>query len=459
MSNNFLRLALLCLLAVTPNVVFAERIIVIGAGVAGLAAARDLQNLGYSVTVFEARDRIGGRVWTDRSLDNVPLDMGASWIHGVTGNPLTALADQVNLKRSPTNYSNQIIYQENGKELSAREEGTAENIFEAFYRFMVVRQDADRDSTLQQTLDAYLNKNSEDLSSKDIRRLNYAINSVIEHEMANSINHLSTYWWDNAREYPGGDVLLPKGYDAIPALLADNLSIETRHVVTGIEYNNGAATITGSKVIDGKTSQFTESARAVVVTVPLGVLKAGAIKFRPALPRRKLSAISKLGMGVLNKTYLEFPLVFWDKDKELIGIIPKEHGQWAECFNMYFYIRKPVLLCFNAGDYGLEVEEWSDQETVDSLMARLRGVYGNDIPQPTQHLITRWGKDPYAMGSYSSMNLGSRPKDMKILGEKVGDSLFFAGEATDQPHHGTVHGALRSGRRVAQEVDQVMAHH
>jgi hypothetical protein len=120
----------------------AQRIIVIGAGVSGLTAAKELQQEGYDVLVLEARNRIGGRVWTDRSIDSLPLDLGASWIHGITNNPLTALADDLELPRVATNYANGVIYRSNGLQLKPAQESRADRIFEAFWRLMERAQDA-----------------------------------------------------------------------------------------------------------------------------------------------------------------------------------------------------------------------------------------------------------------------------------------------------------------------------
>ena len=98
-----------------------EKILVVGAGMAGLSAARILHDAGYVVTLLEGRDRIGGRVWTSRKWADAPMDLGGSWIHGVRGNPLTALADEIDAPRLPTDYDSAVLYDADGRLLGDRD--------------------------------------------------------------------------------------------------------------------------------------------------------------------------------------------------------------------------------------------------------------------------------------------------------------------------------------------------
>jgi cation diffusion facilitator CzcD-associated flavoprotein CzcO len=105
-----------------------KRIVVIGAGLAGLAAANELQSQGQDVVVVEARDRIGGRIWTSTQWKDTPLDLGASWIHGVKGNPLTSLADEIKTPRLVTRYGRAVTYNTPGKPLTDEEEKRLDEI-------------------------------------------------------------------------------------------------------------------------------------------------------------------------------------------------------------------------------------------------------------------------------------------------------------------------------------------
>jgi monoamine oxidase len=122
-------------------------IIIIGAGISGIAAARSLKAKGYNVLILEARNRIGGRIWTDNSL-GIPLDLGASWIHGITNNPIKQLADQFALKTLPVNYEARQIFDDNGTPLTARADTTLSNRYKAIYEGVIAIQEQRIDDDL-----------------------------------------------------------------------------------------------------------------------------------------------------------------------------------------------------------------------------------------------------------------------------------------------------------------------
>jgi len=190
----------------------------------------------------------------------------------------------------------------------------------------------------------------------------------------------------------------------------------------------------------------------VLVTLPLGVLKAGSVEFVPALPKSTSEAIAKLEMGVLNKCYLRFTHVFWPKDVDWLESIPDKHGEWTEWVSFGRVAGKPILLGFNAGARGREIESWSDTKIVADAMKTLRRIFGVGIPEPVDFQITRWGSDPYACGSYSFNPVGARPKMRRQLATPLADTLYFAGEATEHNYFGTAHGAYLSGVRAAEEI-------
>lgn len=422
-----------------------ESILVIGAGMAGIGAARALQDAGYTVTVLEARNRIGGRVWTDHTL-GLPLDMGASWIHGVNGNPLTELANQINAERVNTDYDNMAVYDASGVRLSEDQiEDLVDLVTDLAKRAEVIGEDLDYDTSLITGLAQAMDEMN--LSADQRQAALFAINSVVEHEYAASVKDLSLWWWNEGNEFGGRDVLFLNGYEQLLAPLADGLTIHTEQVVQRISY--------GPDGVQVQTSQEMFEADRCIVTLPVGVLKQGQIQFDPPLPTEKVEVIQRLTYGILNKLYLRFPSVFWNSDVEILGHIDSQTGRWAESVNIAYYTGEPVLLMFNAAEFGLEIESWTDEQIVASAMGALQTMFGEDIPQPEAWAISRWGRDPYSFGSYSGMGIGASPDDRDTLAEPINNVLFFAGEATSRAYPATVHGALISGRRAADEIKAI----
>jgi monoamine oxidase len=420
-----------------------KKVIVVGAGISGLAAARYLTDKGHDVSVLEARDRIGGRIWTSEKWSGVPVDLGASWIHGIDGNPITDLAKQAGATTVVTDLENATVYSAGGQELEgaqaqalARWQKAAANALTAF------QKKDDDDASVRSVVQNALGWST--LSDTDKALASWALNDY-EHEYSGSADQMSGLYFDDDARIKGTDVLFPGGYHQITDHLASGLSLQTGQVVQQIDWNSGGVTVT--------TGKGTFQADHVVVTLPLGVLQSGTVRFGPGLPAAKATAVSKLGMGLLDKCYLRFPKVFW-ADTDWLEYVPTldKYGQWAQWINVARPTGQPVLLGFNAADFGRTTESWSDAQIVDSAMSTLRTIYGNDIPAPTDYQITRWAADPYARGSYSFTRLGATSDMRDHLAASIDGRVHFAGEATDRKDYATVHGAYRSGLRAAKEI-------
>lgn len=420
----------------------APGVIVIGAGMAGLAAARALTAQGRAVTILEARARVGGRVWTSDLWPGQPVDMGASWIHGNTGNPITALADAVGAARVTTSTDAAILYGPNGAVLDIDADMVrAEALIEAA---LGAAHDRESDQSVQAAIEGSAGWRQ---ASGALRRVTrYLVNAFIEHEYAGSWADLSAWDFDEGEGFDGPDQVFPGGYGRLPQALARGLQIRLGAVVRQIEPGPSGVRV---HLADGTALD----AAHAVVSLPLGVLQSGAVRFGAPLAPARVAAIAGLGMGLLNKCWLRFDAAFWPADVDWIGWMGPQDGGWGEWVSMTRAAGQPLLLGFNAADQARGIEGLSDAATVDSATAALRAMFGSAIPAPRAAQVTRWAQDPYARGSYSyaavGMPAGARAA---LAGTDWDGALVFAGEATSTDNPATVHGAWQSGLAAAQVV-------
>ena len=328
-------------------------------------------------------------------------------------------------------------------------------------------------STQNQSLGAVLNEGVRqyqkflDLRPKAMRLLNWHF-ANLEYANAANVDKLSLTSWDQdmGNEFDGEHAQIVGGYQQVPRALwryPDTLDLRTNKVVTEIKYGSasrqGKATITCE---DGETFE----ADNVVLTVPLGVLKQQSISFEPGLPGWKQEAVSRLGFGLLNKIVLVFDQPFWDATRDMFGLLraPKAgnginqddyrttRGQFYLFWNCVQTCGLPVLIALLAGDAAHEAEQTSDSELVSECVRQLQNVFGEtNVPTPLETIVTRWGSDRFAKGTYSFVAAGAQSADYDSLAQPL-SNLFFAGEATCATHPATVHGAYLSGLRAAAEV-------
>lgn len=419
-----------------------QRIVVIGAGLAGLAAAQALQRLGHDVLVVEGRDRIGGRVWTSRHWPDAPLDLGATWIHGTEGNPITELADAMQARRLVTDYERVITYNTDGSPFSAADDRELAQLRKSLFEAITLAQADEGDSSILRATESV--RRGLDPSSQEHRLIDFILNSELEQDYAGSVAQLSAHWYDSGQFFDGDEALFEQGFDVITESLAAGLAIELGQVVREVQWDQSPVRV--------MTNQSEFLADQVVVTLPLGVLQAQRVRFTPALPREKQEAIARLGMGVLNKSYLRFDQAFWPADVDWLGHVSAHHGEWTEWVSFQRVANLPILLGFNAADQGRQIEAASDGATVASAMETLKTIFGPQIPEPVDVQITRWATDPFALGAYSYPAVGSTPRDRQVLAAPLDQRVFFAGEATHPDYFGTTHGAYLSGLRAAEEI-------
>lgn len=417
----------------SPSKPINKSIIIVGAGISGSIMAKTLKDIGFKVLVLEAKNRVGGRMYTDSSSLSVPVDLGAGWIHQQSGNPITKLVNDFKIQYKPTNYDNNQVYNTDGKEL---EDEKIDNMYNTIMnKCNSNRRSLKEDISIEQCISKNLPPN---MTEQDKRDLNYSINVNLEHEYGSDVKYMSLKNYDEGQEFKGNDLMI-LGYDKIVKELLKGIDVQLNKQVSSIEYTKKGVIV--------RTSDNKEyKADYVAITVSLGVLKSGKISFNPPLPQTKIDAMKNINMGVLNKLVLEFPTVFWNKNVEVINYVSESKGIWNETFNLANIVNKPVLVMFSTGDLSKEIENWNDNQIISSAMSVLKKIYGPNIPNPIKYAVTRWNSDPYTLGSYSYSAVGSKqPSDRNELTSPVLNRVFFAGEASSSLYPATVHGAYLSG--------------
>lgn len=428
-----------------------EHVIVVGAGVAGLCAARALEKAGRKVVVLEGRDRVGGRVVTSRTWLDAPCDMGASWIQGTNLNPIAHLVQEWGIPTKRTNEVDGVSYRANGHRVTDAEAKVVDRLVKRVLAGVEAARerfgDAGDAAALGPVIDRLIEEAGLDVELR--HDVDAALSGLIETEYAADLGELSLLHYDSAGGTSGGSVIFPKGYDEVPRRLAEGLDVRLGESVTRIEHGEKD----GEQGVRVTTSKGTHEADRVVVTLPLGVLKKGTVEFLPALPEAKRTAIKRLGMGTLDKLWLRFPHAFWgDNETDLIGFAALKRGMWPETVDFHHVLGVPILLCFQAGSVARAAEDLSDAQAVASAMGWIRAAFGKDAPDPVAWQRSRWAADPFAYGSYSYFAAGSTPADVLALASPIDGRVFFAGEATASKDPATVHGAYATGLRAAKQV-------
>jgi len=324
---------------------------VVGAGAAGLACARKLVDNGFDVAVLEGRDRIGGRVQSE-DLDGVPAETGASWIHGLDGNPLVGLADDAGVEAVPFDWSYNFV------DPQQRRSGLAGQR----------RMNQGLNSFAGSRRAASVTPLSDLFPRRRTPGLQWATTYDISQEYGADPEDLSVLATWEGGYYGGGDAIVAGGYSRVLETAAGDLDVRTGTKVITVGYDRSGATV---ETEGGETV----TSDVVVVTVPIGVLKADSIRFDPPLPEPNRLAIEGLGAGVLDKLWLAFDEVFWDPEADSFQWIDADRpGLWAGWVNGQSYMGKPLLMGLNGGSQAADLSGWSDEDVLRSGMTALAGI-------------------------------------------------------------------------------------
>lgn len=417
----------------TENPSTGKSVIVIGAGISGLAAAVKLQAEGYQVTVLEAQDRVGGRLKTNRSL-GLAFDEGASWIHGVDGNPITDLAQKAGMQlfETPDEYS---AYDIGGKVIDSDRLSDTIDAYDQVVQTLQTK--GNKNASFEAVFDTHYPQYVGD------RLWRFLLSTFMTFDTGD-LDKLSSTLYDEGEVFGGVEKIVANGYDTIANYLSKGLQIFLNERVSQIDYS-------GTKVQVTHHTSVSE-ADYVIITVPLGILKAQKIAFLPELPQSKQEAIAKVGMNCVNKFLLTWDNSFWDETQYIV-YTPEEKDK----FNYFVNLKKiqpevNALMTFAYADYARATEKMTDDQIINEIMAHLQDIYGNNIPKPKAMLRTKWQNNENTFGAYAYTSVGTEMRHFDDLAAAVEDKLFFAGEHTSKAYFSTVHGAYLSGIREADKI-------
>jgi monoamine oxidase len=410
---------------VTPARLDDVDIAIIGAGAAGIGAAREAMRLGKSVVLLESRGRAGGRLFTNTTLPGRFFDGGAAYIHFAETNPWSVVAAEqgVDTYGGQRLWSGSVAFRD-GVPLTADEQAA---------RWQAIRAVPDAYDEVDPRADKSM--------AQAVREQPEAVQAAarIQAQMAagEDPEHVSVTDWQ--RLEGGGNRMVPGGYGTLAIKAAAGLPLRTGVTVTAIDWRGPQVSIT--------TDQGTLRARKVIVTVPIGVLKAGRIRFTPALPVEHARALDGLRMGALSKIALAF-------DKERFGFNPHQFlaevgdPRRAMTFEAFPQNQDVVLATFG-GDYARGLARAGEAAAVDHALERFLKIVGADGRKAfAGGRLVGWSEDPHALGSYA-VALPGRARSRDLLARPIDDKIWIAGEATAGVYSMTAGGAYLAGRDAA----------
>jgi monoamine oxidase len=403
-------------------------IAIIGAGAAGIAAARRLATTRARFVVLEASGRIGGRCFTDTETFGMPYDRGAHWIHQPDLNPVTSLAVKSGFDIYPAPPGQRVRI---GRRYAR--EGEMEDYLTAVVRGNRAIIEAGRgrlDPPVAQIL------------PKDLGDWQRTVEFVLgPFACGKDLADLSAV--DFARSTDrDSDNFCRQGLGALMAKLGEGLPIQLSNPASRIEWGGGPRA-----GIDIDTAQGRLSARAAIVTASTGVLTSDKLKFAPELPRRQLDAIEKLRPGSYDHIALELPGNPLALQRDEMAFEKSDSGRTAAI--LANVSGTALCMVIVGGKFGRDLAAMGDRAMISFALDWLTGLYGADIKRAVKRThATQWNNDPWTLGAFSAAAPGGQWA-RAALTEPLRDRIFFAGEATHETQWGTVGGAWGSGERAA----------
>jgi len=414
--------------------------LIIGGGIAGLVATRHLTDAGLRVTLLEARDRLGGRIYT-ASAGEFPVELGAEFVHGHPDEILAIAAEGA----TPI-----VPVQGSFRRMINGEWAEAGHLMEKIDQLFTKLPAGEPDESFQY----YLDRRGEDDEVKQ-----HALRYVEGFHAADPslISARSLHRDSEAEEAIKGDhqYRITSGYESLARTVADRIDRNRCDIVMNTSVHE-IVWRKGQVIARAGTTEYLAS--RAIVTLPLGVLKSGSVAFSPALPEKQ-NAMSFLEMGPVIRVSLCFQEKFWERDAKMADLSflftddPQFPTWWTA--NPLPY---PILTGWAAGPNAKAHTGKSKDEIVSSAvqsLARIMKIAESELRlQMTASFAHDWQADPFSRGAYSYTAVGGMDA-AQALAAPVADALYFAGEATNiDGYTGTVHGAIATGLRAAKELLQ-----
>jgi monoamine oxidase len=407
-------------------------VIVIGAGMAGVTAARALRREGLHVIVLEARPRIGGRVHTLRDFCDAPVEAGAELIHGKRA-PTWAEVREAGLSTRGNSHAAILMDLGHGTHwlpVSLLHPDT----WAAFWILRRIARHASPDVSAGAFIDSHRYRG----------RARALAEMVFTAHLPGSIDDIGVHGLigDGVLELEtSADYRVNEGYGRIVEHIAQGLDIELGFIAQTIQWSPDAVAV---RTPDGRERR----ARAAIATVPAGVLQSGAIRFEPELPENKRSALQSMVMGPVSKLIMRFEAAFWPKQ---MAAVCSASGPVTLYWNVFYRspVTTPVLTAYCTGPRAAGLARMSDDEAIDCVIRDLRRHFPRSHPRLADWRRVDWSADPFACGGYTYLRPGGAKARVKLAAADTG-ALFWAGsETATEPIAATVGGAYASGLRAA----------
>jgi monoamine oxidase len=426
---------------------------ILGGGVAGLAAARDLGRAGLKVALFEARARLGGRIDTRHEIDwPWPIECGAEFVHGLP-------QETWNILRG----ANLHVVEMTGNHWWAGD-GQLQPRSDRWERIQGVLERLGQAQDRDRSFAEFLKDFCQDLPAED-RELAIA---YVEGFNAADQHRISTRWLVQAEQefekiHAEQGFRLPGGYDGVVSALVNSMASNTETILSApvrvVRWQPGRIEC---EVRVAERPPEIWAARAAIVTLPVVVLQAGpedegGLAWTPDLPAEKRDALKRLVMGPVIKLVLRFREAFWEADVPELGFLHGGGGFFPTWWST-LPLAAPTLTGWAGGVAAEQIGHCSDDELLNAGLEAIERLLRPR--QPARELliaghVCHWQRDPFSRGAYSYPAVGGADAP-QTLARPVADTLFFAGEATHPGLSGTVAGALASGYRAAREVLTVL---